>query len=381
MLRIEFLHIESDSSGLLRCYVVREGNARELTIQLPNRVQPAPDLIALALSTLAGRHFKEIRIDVPLSTNDIALIESFTNATVEAPHAERLIRDFGSSHVLSFSGGLDSLAALALVPISARLISVDFGGRFARERPFFSQFEPYIVETNLVQLGLNRNHWSFMLVGVILLRDELDIGTYSFGAILGQNLRSVLSGVYNQRSTTLPLLQHVGVSQMNPVAGLTEVGTALLAARTRPGAIKASVASLAKPGEEKAFRKATLIEAISERHNLHFPPPPTPPVRPWFSWGDYPATDLSSLYVLKVLGRDRLDHSYVGGIPDYVIDAVPGLDLEFYERVNPDAYQGLTVREIGNLCGRMSRYGIGVWRQRDWQEAHQVQQLIDSASE
>src|SRR5699024_12658626 len=92
-------------------------------------------------------------------------------------------RRAGFRSALNFSGGFDSLAARVLEP-HAELISLDFGGRFSRERKFFERFDPYVLETNLVDIGLNRYAWSFMGIGSLLMRYELQLGAYSFGSIM-----------------------------------------------------------------------------------------------------------------------------------------------------------------------------------------------------
>lgn len=50
--------------------------------------------------------------------------------------------------ILNFSGGFDSLAALYLMPEDTKLVAIDFGGWFEREKEFFKQFHPYTLKTN-----------------------------------------------------------------------------------------------------------------------------------------------------------------------------------------------------------------------------------------
>src|SRR5699024_6541660 len=109
--------------------------------------------------------------------------------------------------VLNFSGGFDSMAALALEP-NAHLVSLDFGGRFSRERQFFEKFQPNIIETNLVDLKLNRYSWTFMGIGALLFRDELNISSYAFGSIMAGSATQLVNHPIDQQKQGLPPAQY-----------------------------------------------------------------------------------------------------------------------------------------------------------------------------
>ncbi|WP_186312227.1 hypothetical protein, partial [Staphylococcus epidermidis] len=108
---------------------------------------------------------------------------------------------------------------LALLPADTKLVSLDFGGGFAREREFYQQFKPASIATNFRAEGFAENSWSFMGIGTILLRDYLDLGTLSFGAILEASpwnfQRDLIFGGGPQ-----PWFKAAGLNQVNPALGL-----------------------------------------------------------------------------------------------------------------------------------------------------------------
>ncbi|MDK6689940.1 hypothetical protein QP246_10950, partial [Aerococcus urinae] len=82
-------------------------------------------------------------------------------------------------------GGFDSIAAKELLdPDKTILISLDFGGRFAREAVFFDNFPTLTVRTNLVTEKFHRHSWAFMALGAILASPTLGLDVLSFGSIL-----------------------------------------------------------------------------------------------------------------------------------------------------------------------------------------------------
>lgn len=376
-MHISFENFDVTANGTLRVDLVKDVR-RELLIQLPWSFVPDDDLLALAMSTFVGRRYQSVHFDLDLGPGCLAVLEQATGARVEALPGQDRRRRPGSATALSFSGGFDSLAARAVLPSDVELVSLDLGGRFARERDFFERFSPHVVATNLVELGLNRNHWSFMLFGLILLRDELDLGTYATGGILGSALPRMLRNGLDQAAATLPQFRHLGVTMFNPVAGVTEVGALALATLDEPTSIPASLASVANPKEEKAFRKSVMVEAVTRALELPTPRLPQPFVRPWFAWGDYYATDLSSLFVMKQLGTEVIEPSYAGGVPQRVAEAVDELSLDFQLRVNPDAYQGVPGDRLAGLYERLASRGIRPWGRRDWEEAAAVDALVRS---
>lgn len=370
---IAFTNIETSSDGVLRCALERDGERDELWFELPYRFEPAPDLVARAFATLCGTAFDSVRIDIPIGPVAAKAIEGATRAAVtHLPGSDRQ-RDPGRGHALNFSGGFDSLAAYALLP-GAHLISLDFGGRFAREKPLFSRFSPYVIRTNLVDLGLNLNHWAFMGLGSILLRDELELGVYSFGSIQAGSLPKLFTGPVSQDRLRISTGGDMGIA--NPVAGVSEIGAVSIAAQTHPELLADVLVSVSHPGELKYHRKRLMLEAVARRQGLTLDLPDAPALDRKPTWGRRFADDLASLYVMKVLGPETVAATYEGGIPPAVVDWVDTTDLAFMERFNPHAYAGLDMATVADWYSRLMMLGLMPYARQDWFDAAAAMKAI-----
>ena len=279
---IAFTEVDVSEEGEIRCRVHRGDRADELRFALPHAFAPAPDLVASAFATLCGTGFDRVRIDLPLGPRTRGRLEEALATPIDSGDGTDVDREPGRRHILNFSGGFDSLAARAVLP-EADLVSLDFGGRFARERPLFERFRPHIVETNLVDLGLNRNHWSFMGVGAILLRDELDLGTYSFGSVQAGSLPKLFTGPVDQHRTRMAAAPDMRI--MNPVSGLCEIGAMTVAVQNEPELPVRVLESVAHPGETKYHRKHLMLRAVAARLGLDLTLPPAAPPRTLSRWG------------------------------------------------------------------------------------------------
>ena len=131
---------------------IEEGN---LFFELTPEIQPSNNLIAIALSTLCCQSYMEVLIDLEINQSIINKIKLFTKSKFSCRNKKiNTISQFAKTNsVLSFSGGYDSLAAAYLMPERIKLVSMDFEGRFSREKDFYRQFYPCIVRTNLVKNG------------------------------------------------------------------------------------------------------------------------------------------------------------------------------------------------------------------------------------
>lgn len=168
--------------------------------------------------------------------------------------------------LLNFSGGFDSLAAVALLPSDkVKLISVDFGGWFARETDFFKDFNPYILRTNFRQLKYDRKSWTFMGSGALLYAKAFNAAYHVFGTIFEATPSHLWDVPPNSVFIeTLPF-SAVGLKDIRLMNGLTEVATAMIVTKFYPHLINASLKSLAAPTSEKRFRKQLLTEIVCER--------------------------------------------------------------------------------------------------------------------
>lgn len=372
---IKFKDVEVSFSGLLECTVIRAGLEDRFWIELPYSFMPEPDLIAFAFAAICGSGFDEIHIDLPLGPEARDAIRQATKARVICMEGNDRRRPPGRQQALNFSGGFDSLAARCLLPC-AELVSLDFGGRFSRERTFFEEFSPYTLRTNLVDLRLNRLSWQFMGIGPILLRDELQLSSYSFGSIMAGSLPALVKTGREQRGTGLAIGEAAGLSVLNPVVGLTEIGSMSLAIRAFGPMIPRILRSVALPKEDKYLRKVQMLHAVSKSVDHWTPDIEIPRLAPRRSWGDSFATDLSSLFAMKHLGEWEISSTYKNGIPSAVIDRIQSLDLDFMLRFNPHAFSGIATETLSKWYGTFVEADILPYEEKDWKAAQFAIKLL-----
>lgn len=372
--KISFKNIDVSTGGTIRCNVTRDATD-ELYIELPYSYRPSDDLIVAALASLCGTSFDLIEIDLPIGPAQKQALESLTRAKIISKSGNDLRRKPGQRNALNFSGGFDSLAAKAVLG-DVDLISLDFGGRFSRERIFFERFNPLVFKTNLTDLKLNSYSWQFMGIGSILLRDELDLEYYSFGSILAGSFPRLFTGPVDQSKFGVGSANALGMRQSNPVAGLTEIATLSIAAKTFPMLMVDALMSVALPGEDKFMRKHQMIQAVSTSLEYPLKFPEIDLGKPRLRWGDSFATDLSSLYVMDVMGVDYVDSSYLGGVPERVASGLQDVDLSFMMRFNPQAYEGVDRSLLGDWYKSFIELGIEPYGRQDWHEAAKAMKLL-----
>jgi hypothetical protein len=328
--------------------------------------------VGYAMCTLLSPLYDDVRFEFDVPADVGATAERLLGrSVVPAPVPPRGV----DRTLLNFSGGFDSLVAKLLAPPGTRLVSLDFGGRFSRERQFFEGFTPTIWSTNLVQTPLRSGSWAFMGVGTVLSRHQHHPDGIAFGTILEagpQNLRRTRPSAV----ATHPSFSAIGLQNVPLVSGLTEVGTALVLLRHAPDLVGDSLRSLAGPGEEKLFRKYALTRCVAERHALdaELPDVATPTV-PRLAWGEAFSTDFLALWMARHASPD-VSALMVAGMPTEVRDAALGLSLDLFERYDPRMYDGMREEERRRLFTRLEDLGIGPYTETDETELEVVAELL-----
>lgn len=377
---VTFENIRFDAGNRLSIDVVDSvrGNSC-LWFQLPTPVRPRDDVIALCLATLCGKVYDSVEFDLVYSERCAQSLRKITGAEVTAPSGPEYYRRRGATAALNFSGGFDSLAVLEMMPQDTALISLDFGGRFARERASFSNFATNIVATNLVDLGWHRNSWEFMAVGTILLRDQLDLGTYAFGTVMEAS-RDFLAATGSFVPAVIEACAYLGLTSHNPVRGLTEIGTLAVAARSYASTFASVAESVANAPEAKYTRKILMMTAVAERFHLDLPIPELPSARAWYDWGDDFANDFLAPYLVSVLGVERVQGMYKTALPADVLDFATSARLRLYERFNPE----IVAASAGPLAPRAyevaAACGVFSYDRTDWAELEQLAALLSGAA-
>lgn len=373
---VSFKDIDIARDGTLRCGVWRDGSQSDFYIRLPYSFEPETDLVVAAFVAIVGTAFEQIHIDLPIGREQKDSLEAWSRSQIVAHQGSDVRRRAGFRSALNFSGGFDSLAARVLEP-HAELISLDFGGRFSRERKFFERFDPYVLETNLVDIGLNRYAWSFMGIGSLLMRDELQLGAYSFGSIMAGTARRLAEIPIDQRQSGLGPAEYFGMRVANPVAGLSEIASMKLVALTRPDLLGDILKSVALPQEEKYVRKFQMLSAVLHDLEISVDLSTALPKRPQgMEWGYSSASDLSSLYTMTVLGVEQVLESYPKGIPAPFTEFARDQSMEFMNRINPHAYSGVPAKQLARWYGRLIEHGVLPFEYQDWRDMSATMSLF-----
>jgi cyanophycin synthetase len=332
--------------------------------------------VALALSTLCGRAYGQVRFDFPVADEVLGGILEVTGARLSTGGQERWVDVPRRGHLLCFSGGFDSLAARSLMPDETALVSIDFGGRFARERKFFSNFDTLRVSTNLVETPFRKNSWSFMGIAAILAGDYYRARYLTFGSILEAGPENMRPAPAAAKNATFPIFREAGYSSAPYVQGLTEIGTLKVILGSVPEIIGESLLSLASPGDEKLYRKRILARLAADACGVSVELPEiTPPPRPHFAFGENFLVDFLCIYAINRLDAEQA-RLLVRDIPDEVIEVAGGMRLDFYERANTVLYEGFPAELRSRLYSRLAEYGIGWYTEDDWREYGVVRNLL-----
>ena len=360
--------IESDSSGCVSARVRTLETDRTIWFQLPDSHRPHPDSIATAIASVFGTGYDNWTYLGPISTEALSQLEAVTAADWDAPLYSVMAREPGPNTILSFSGGFDSMAALALLGESTPLVSVDFGSRFQRERAFFEQFDTAIVETNARDF---EQSWTFMGSAAILMADYFDGGYLSFGSIL----EASPWGMLERRTPRIghPVFRASGLDETNPLAGMTEFATARLAAMAYPGLIAESLLSLADLHTEKYMRKYLMLQIVKENLNdLNLGDIPKPSMTSPIRFGSNFAAD----FLAPGLWTHNENSSRWMEIPLGFNTWRVGKDFNFYWSELPN--QTFHPRETDNqeISKRKSLYGIKPYDAIDWDNFRSVLEII-----
>jgi len=359
----------------------------DLYFKFSHKVIPSNDLISIALSTLCGKEYECIEMDLVVSRDALQKIEQFTKAEVSFTDVNEKIKQNNIKNeeraiALSFSGGFDSFAAYCVMPDDTKLVSLDFGHWFQREADFFMQFKPYTVQTNFRRLKYDRASWTFMGVAAILYSDFLNINYHAFGSIFDQNIENFLrnkqDNTYSNYSESF--FQHTDMIDVSSFArGLTEVVTVMIVCFYKPEMVKDSLKSLAAQGSEKLYRKSVLVDIVCTRYNLkidyEMPDTVKYPIKSPYEFGDFILADFLALYVIKHRGIDAASKT-VTGIPSEAVVFVNNLSLDFYEKLNPAFIMDIPIIFRSQYLDKLKNAGVTPYSDKDWDEFYIVRDFI-----
>ncbi len=335
---------------------------------LPDDVTPRPSEVAVAMAAMSGTKFDEIAFDLPIDSHVRDAIQKWTHASVYCSGSEEYPRSLPGGQggiVLNFSGGLDSLAALHLLPEDTMLLSTNFMGSYQREYECFKCYSPRIVTTNLRAFGYNLNSPAFIGASSCLVKSSLGLQYNVFGDCF-ETYHLVMC------PECLNIFDALGWEASGCMSGLTQVGTTMVANHYTPLELERSLRSLASYGSEKHYRKALLIEltrrSMSNRAGKIVLEPCVKPRE----FGTVFSSDLLTLYELKHVGYEQASVRS-RGIPEDAMEIANDLRLDFLER--------LDTRKLGNLrdesdrlhfIRQAERAGVVPYETRDYEELKTV---------
>lgn len=369
--KLSFKDISIGKSGRIEMDVIGlQPGVRQLWFQLPEGTSTHPDLVACAVATIFWGRAQEIEFMLPITQETRKRLTRYSRMTWNAPLLDGDPPRGGDGIVLNFSGGLDSLAALALLGDSTHMVSLDFGERFEREKDFYESFDTNVVSTNAREFDPT---WMFMGLGSILLRAELRSDYVAFGSILEASPWHFLRK--SKPMSTHAAFLAAGFQSLNPVSGFTEFGTAYLAAKRFPSEMGASLTSLADRHTEKYLRKTMIIEAVLQHTDAEFqidslPPEGNKPIK----MGTQLTADFLAPGIHKFSGLEKFEEwiTPLNGFYQYI----DHLSSQFYWRENTDFPLNASAQFRGIIAKNAAELGIQPYNVSDWDEIREVTNFL-----
>ncbi|MCG7445770.1 hypothetical protein [Corynebacterium sp. ACRPO] len=373
---IEFTRLVTTSQSI-EVLAKFDGQEHKLWYEFDRSVRPSTNAIATALSTLCGTKFDAIYYDFPVADQVVERLENFTKSSVKASESTSPIAPRGGGHILSFSGGFDSYAALRLLGPETHLVSLDFGGWFEREARFFTDFNPLVIKTNIRRTptqkdSLARNHWTFMATGAILTAEYFGATQHSFGSILGETFSRPVKA-----PKKVAPLEIMGLQESPVTNGITELGTAKLLLQSDPDHLADSIDSLAGNTDRKKFLKTAITTLLAPQfcENIRLPQLPNTWSKPIDVTDSY-TTTMSLLYFISQ-GHKELIAPLFKEIPDSLNTFASKTDMSFMLKANTDYYQFLPHRVAGKLLANLERYGFSPYTEFDWENAKAAREFLN----
>jgi hypothetical protein len=385
-------HVTRDfSDGQLTFDIVKEdarlGVSRHdrVHFSVPRDYHVHHDSVAAALLTLLGRTCAEVTFNFPISERCAELLTNYYRLAGVGPVDPALEPRRPGRHIaINFSGGVDSTALLLLMQEvlgdDVRVISIDFGGRFAHERRGFRQFRRDVTcRTDLRQHGYDQ-HGRFIASVALLYADYLELSSVANGHTLMQETTSIVSRAdgrlpdYRQKE---PVYLAGGLAEEHLVRGLTTLSMFKIILDSAPERLEDIFAASAQPNTEKYYSRALLIRYLLREAGLPLPAFLQSAKRPSVTWEHSPGQRYSfiALWMLKHDGPDAA-RSIVADFDQFDFGYLDELALNFFARYNTNLIGLLPDALRPALLTAYHKHGIYPYTERDWHELDIVREQM-----
>ena len=395
-MRIQFWssHMQQPASETLTVDIATENAAAratthdQLSFSVPADYHAHNDLVAAALMTLIGRTATVVTFNFPISSHCAATLRAYYRLEEVGPVDDALEpRQRGRYLGLNFSGGTDSTAVWLLLTNSGadfKVITSDYGGRYARERFGYRRTQRDITcRTDFRVKGYERNLGRFNAAVPLLFADYLDLSGIATGHNVFQNPLSI-EAVGKGRQPAFRLLEPAftagGLEEVHLIRGITMVGTLSILLQGGLDVIESAFAASSVRTSWKYFSKAMLAQWLCARRNLPLPAflrdLPTP------THGDTGTDDVSWGIIAAILAqRGEINP------PPEMAPMLAGYDpalaeiftLDWFGKYNPD-YISLIPDELRNgFLNQFHAYGLYPYGEADWQEITLSRQMMCGA--
>jgi hypothetical protein len=385
-------HVSRDfSSGRLSIQLwMEDGNAGqtrvdEVFFSVPGDFHTHNDSVAAATMTLVGTMFSEVTFNFPISRDCAELLASHYRLRSVEPLADDLEpRRPGRWMALNFSGGFDSVALWCILRrqlrVDFRVITSDYGGRFAHERRSFAGFQRDVTcATNLRERGFDQ-HGRFNAAAPLLYADYLDLA----GLASGHAYRQFVTDSDDFKLGEQP--QFVargdaylagGLQELHLCRGVFTTGMLSIVMQALPERLQAAMHGSATLQSEKGLGKALILKDLHQRAGL--------PEPAWLSDLQLPARraappapeqlTLRSLIAAKRFGLDTAMR-LVPGLDAFDLTFLDDISFEMLGRHNPHYVPYMPDDLRAGLLAAYAHYGIAAFEESDWRELEAVNAFL-----
>jgi hypothetical protein len=362
--------------------------AARFFFQVPADFRVHNDLVAASLMTILGYAHPVVEFNFPISRRCADLLTHHYGLAQIGPVDDSLEpRRPGRNLGLSYSGGLDSLGLYHFlkrtIPDQVKVIFVEFGGRFQREKDSLLVDPDVCCATNFRSNDIERNGGRFMAAVAILYADYLDLGRITFGhtydhshPVSMESLKGGHDPIFVEHDTSFIA---ASLEEVYLLRSVFWMGAAMISAASAEGdrEIEGSLLASSRKDTEKGVRKR-----LSLRYSYGFrgmPPPPFLdglrfPTNPSHFGVDY-AQDFKWVFLSKHFGT-ALANRVVAGIDRFDLSEVHRLSLAFYTKYNTSIAELIPASMRNAALAWFHDCGIYPYTERDWDELDTVRRFL-----